>query len=45
MQLKNLHRCNKNCFKKSHSRNSRTTGDLIGNKSADRITSVSKKAP
>ena len=31
--------CNKNSFKK----NAEATGDLIGNKIADKITSVSKK--
>ena len=30
--------CNKNCFKTA-----KATGDLIGNKIADKITSVSKK--
>ena len=37
--LKIYNRCNKNCFKKSNSKN----GDLIGNKIADKITSMSKK--
>ena len=36
-------RCNKNCSKKSNSKNSRSNCDLIGNKIADKITSVSKK--
>ena len=36
-------RCNKNCFKKSNSKNSRSNGDLIGNKIADKTTSVSRK--
>ena len=33
---------NKNCFEKS---NSKATGELIGNRIADKITSVSKKSP
>ena len=33
-----------NLFKKSHSKNSRTTGDLIGNKISNRITKVSKNS-
>ena len=36
-------RCNKNRFKKSNSKTSEATGDLIGNRIADKITSVSKK--
>ena len=36
-------RCNKNCFRKSNSKNSRSNGDLIGNKIADKTTSVSRK--
>ena len=35
-------RCNKNNIEKSNS-TAEATGDLIGNKSADKITSVSKK--
>ena len=35
--------CHKNCFKKSNSKNSRSNWSLIGNKIADKITSVSKK--
>ena len=38
-------RCNKNCFKKGNSKTAETTGDLIGNKIADKITSVSKISP
>ena len=37
-------RCNKNCFKKTNPKNSRGNGDFIGNKIADKITSVSKKS-
>ena len=40
--LKNLW-CNKNCFKKRNSKTAEATGDLIGNKIADKIKSVSKK--
>ena len=37
--------CNKNCFKKSKPKKiTEATGDLIGNKIADKITSVSKKS-
>ena len=35
---------NKNCIKRSNS-TAETTGDLIGNEIADKITSVSKKKP
>ena len=34
-------RCNKNCFKKSNSKTVEATGDLIGNRIADKITSAS----
>ena len=37
-------RCNKSCFIKSNSKTAEATGDLIGNKIADKITSVSKKS-
>ena len=37
-------RCNKNCFIKSNSKTAEATGDLIGNKIADKITNVSKKS-
>ena len=37
-------RCNKNCIKKSNSKTAEATDDLIGNKIADKITSVSKKS-
>ena len=33
----------KNSFKKSNSKTAEATGDLIGNKIADKITSASKK--
>ena len=36
-------RCNKNCFKKSNPKKVEATGELIGNKIPDIITSVSKK--
>ena len=40
--LKICNRCNKNCFKRSNSKKkAEATGDLIGNKIADKITSVS----
>ena len=41
--LKIYNGCNKNCFKKRNSKKAEVTGDLIGNKIADKITSVSKK--
>ena len=34
--------CCKNCFKKSSSETAEATGDLIGNKVADKITSIDK---
>ena len=34
----------KDCFKKSNSKIVEATGDLVGNKIADKITSVSKKS-
>ena len=37
-------RCNTDCFKKSYSKNSRSKGDLVGNKIADKITSAPKKS-
>ena len=37
-------RCNKNHFKKSNSKTAEATGDLIGNRIADKITSVLKKS-
>ena len=37
-------RCNENWFKKSNSKIAEATGDLIGNKNVDKITSVSKKS-
>ena len=36
-------RCNKNSFKKAIQKTAEGTGDLIRNKSADKITSISKK--
>ena len=36
-------RCNKNCIKKSSWKKSQTTGDVVANTIADKITSVSKK--
>ena len=39
---KNRNRCCKNCFYTSSSKNCRTTGDLIGNEIADKITSLGK---
>ena len=39
---KNRDRCSKNCFKKSSSKNCRSYRDLIGNKIADKITSLGK---
>ena len=41
--LKSYNRCNKNCFKKSNSKKAQATGNLIGKKIADKITSASKK--
>ena len=41
--LKIYIRCNKSSFKKSNSKTAEATGDLIGHKIADKITSVSKK--
>ena len=41
--IKIYNRCNKNKIKKSNSKKAETTGDLIGNKTADKITSISKK--
>ena len=45
--LKSCNGCNKNCFEKSNSKEqfkkaAEATGDLTGNKIADKITSVSK---
>ena len=37
-------RSNKNYFKKSNSKTAEETGDLIGNKIADKITSASKSS-
>ena len=42
--LKNIHKCNKNCIKKSNSKTAETTGDSTGNKIADKIKSVWKKS-
>ena len=39
LQKKNRNRCFKNCFWKS-SKTAEDTGDLIGNKTADKITSI-----
>ena len=36
-------RCNKNIIEKSNSKNSRNNGDLIGNKTADKVTCILKK--
>ena len=36
-------RCNKNCFNEKNSKEAEATGDFIGNKTADKITSVSKE--
>ena len=41
-QKKIKNRCNKNCFKKAIQKTAKATGDLISNKIADKITSVSK---
>ena len=37
-----LYRCTYNCFKKAIQKTAKATGDLIGNKNADRITKVLK---
>ena len=37
-------KCNKNCFKMNNSKTAESTGDLIDNTTADKITSVSKKS-
>ena len=42
--LKIYSRCNKSCIKKSNSKKAKATGDLNGNKIADKITNVSKKS-
>ena len=39
---KNRNRCFKNCFKRIVQKNPEATGDLIGNKILDKITSVGK---
>ena len=41
--LKIYNRRNKNCIKKRNSKKSEATSDLIGNKTADKITSILKK--
>ena len=41
--LKNLEQIHKNRIEKSNSKTAEITGDLIGNKIADKITSVSKE--
>ena len=41
--LKNYYRCYKNSLKRAIQKNAETTGDLIGNKIADKTTSISKK--
>ena len=41
--LKIYNRCNKNSIENSNSKIAEETGDLIGNKIADKITSRSKK--
>ena len=38
-------RCIKNCYQKSNSKKAEVTGNLVGNKVADKITSISKKYP
>ena len=42
--LKSLQQCNKNASKIEIEKTTGATGDLIGNKIADKITSVSKKS-
>ena len=41
--LKNLQQMHKNRIKKSNSKRAEATGDLIGNKISDKITSISNK--
>ena len=43
--LNNLLQIHLKSLKRSNSKNRTTTGDLIGNKIADRITKVSKTSP
>ena len=40
---KNSNRCNKNSIVKSNPKTAEATGNLIGNKIADKLTSVSEK--
>ena len=40
--IQQYNRCNKNFFKESNSKTAESTGDLIGNKTADKITKSSK---
>ena len=43
IQLKICYRCKKTASKRAIQKTAEATGDLIGNKIADKITSVSKK--
>ena len=43
--LKELQQKHLNCFKKSDSKNDKATGGLIGNKTVDEITKVSRTSP